>query len=427
MRQTEFQHALSLGLGRVILLLQQHPASPYHDLILHACLHNQAYDPQIEGTRTAYLLDILEVTGNEQVYRDHILAALAAFADEGVSGYQYWDRVQLIELTAAFAAEDDLAARQALYAAFERDVLDDTAAVCIIDLDELDGFLYVAERRGAYALTQSTFSPDDYLLVVINDEFGEDTVQPFLARATAENPRIAAYIQAVQASRDERETRINNRPSIANLSYDQLKPLLDHPELSLWSLGRWGRDASATDLVQAAHDLLAETEPERLYRYLWFFRLRAFPLDRARLVELAWSSYKPHARTALIALANITHPELRTLAFRLVEQRHMVRYGLELLKHNYQEGDYTFIESVLTAPLDVDDLHGAGLALLNIFEAHPTPDAIPSLMLLYERGPCANCRYHVVKHLIQLDAVPPGMAEECAYDAHLETRELVAG
>lgn len=61
-----FEHALKRGLGRAVLWLQTHDATPYRDIILHACLYNQAHDPQCEGNRAAYMLDVTVGTGEAE-------------------------------------------------------------------------------------------------------------------------------------------------------------------------------------------------------------------------------------------------------------------------------------------------------------------------------------------------------------------------
>jgi hypothetical protein len=49
MQLSQFEYTLKLGLGRPLVYLHTHDATPYHDVILDACLRNTSYDPQIEG------------------------------------------------------------------------------------------------------------------------------------------------------------------------------------------------------------------------------------------------------------------------------------------------------------------------------------------------------------------------------------------
>jgi hypothetical protein len=56
MEVRELERLLHIGPGRAILFAQANNLTPYHDLILHACLHNTAYDPQCEGSRAWFSL-----------------------------------------------------------------------------------------------------------------------------------------------------------------------------------------------------------------------------------------------------------------------------------------------------------------------------------------------------------------------------------
>lgn len=71
----EFAPILTIGLGRALLHLREHDAAPYRKAILHACLHSMVYDRQTEHSREQYLLDIINLTGERDFYRSHILAA----------------------------------------------------------------------------------------------------------------------------------------------------------------------------------------------------------------------------------------------------------------------------------------------------------------------------------------------------------------
>jgi hypothetical protein len=56
METREFKNAIALGLGRAVLHLLDRDVHPFREVILDACLHNKAYDPQVESSRAAYML-----------------------------------------------------------------------------------------------------------------------------------------------------------------------------------------------------------------------------------------------------------------------------------------------------------------------------------------------------------------------------------
>jgi hypothetical protein len=87
MDEEQFRRLLRLGLGRAIVHARDHEASPFRDLILDACLHCYAYDPQIEGTRADYMLELIELTPEKELYWNEVLKALPGSGDD-------WDAVQ---------------------------------------------------------------------------------------------------------------------------------------------------------------------------------------------------------------------------------------------------------------------------------------------------------------------------------------------
>ena len=60
----EFRESLRIGIGKAILILQGHPSIDFDEMILEACMHNLALDPQCEGTRADYLFEILSFAKN---------------------------------------------------------------------------------------------------------------------------------------------------------------------------------------------------------------------------------------------------------------------------------------------------------------------------------------------------------------------------
>ena len=47
------------------------------------------------------------------------------------------------------------------------------------------------------------------------------------------------------------------------------------------------------------------------------------------------------------------------------------------------------------------------------------------LLTLYERGPCSFLREFEVRRLLELNALPDHLREECAWDANDDVRDLV--
>ena len=159
---------------------------------------------------------------------------------------------------------------------------------------------------------------------------------------------------------------------------------------------------------------------------------RAFPVDTAASLEhfplltLARSMDVEQAWRATRALGNITHPAVRALGLQLIADPARADAGANLLKNNFEASDYTLLEIALQQPSENTARHSIGIDVKHIVEAYPTPQAVPSLLLLYENGPCSTCRWHCVELLLKLDALTDLLRIECRYDADEDTRKLIS-
>jgi hypothetical protein len=151
----------------------------------------------------------------------------------------------------------------------------------------------------------------------------------------------------------------------------------------------------------------------------------AFPLEPDILFPLALEEDGRLSAAAQNALQNITHPSVRAFALQMIAEARDTGRMAGLLLNNFQEGDWTLLESLTLRSFDLDDYHSLGFSIREIFEIHQSREAVGSLTNLYERGPCSFCRDHVIEHLHTLNAIPQWMYEECQYDADLDIRAKV--
>jgi hypothetical protein len=412
----EFQHLLELGLGRAILYLRDHDARPYRDVILHACLHNLAYDKQCEGNRAEYLFDIIQLTGESEFYRERILTGLATLSDD-------WDS-QLYDLARLFAQHGDAHARQVMYDTFAKSSGEDFYyGHTLIELDGLEGYLFVANCIGDQAVISEDLWIYRNLHHTAEEQCGEDEARHALERASAENSRIQDYLDGLHKGKAQKD-HWPPRPNIAGWGYEQLKENWSRGPLPLT---QWGKEANNEDLRKVAKDLLAETDEKQIQRLLKIFQKRCFPLEHQRLIEFVSSSDRFIPVKAIIALSHIAHPEIRALAFRLMEPDSEYQgRAVKLLVNNFQESDCDLIEAFIVKLQDVHDLHSVGFDILDFYEAHPNPESESRVMVtLYEKDPCTLCRERNIQRLLALNTLPDWIRAECEYDANPDIRKLV--
>jgi hypothetical protein len=419
--QDEFRDALQKGLGRTILYVKEYGAEEVQDDILHACLYNLAYDPQIEGHRVRYLFSLMDLTKNDQFYCQRILEALADVSND-------WDEYQLLTLLRGFAQRGDEAAREALYAKFKEKQVSDywSASEQIIELDGLEGLLYVVEKLGARLLREPDFTENNYMIAEAYERFGEETVTAALLERAESSDNVRAYLDKVVHNK-ETTVRPSSRRRL-ELTFDNI---LSQIEVGSQQSRRYyyitvGRDASEEDIEPLFTGLLAETRTEQLLRYLWLFTKRTVPRLDKRLFELAMSENEALQKAAIGVIANIQDPSVHDFALQLLEEQpHSIyRDAIELFVKNYQAGDYQSIEMILDNGNDPEAIHSLGLDLINLAEKQSYQELENCLLWVYEHTPCAYCRSNVVKILIERNLASEALLLECLWDAFDETRDL---
>ena len=436
MEIVEFKHILDIGLGRAILHLQQHDAAPYREAILHACLHNSTYDVQVENRGIEYLLDVISLTGDEQFFQQRIIERLS-----DPSPLEDYDEYQLFNFATYFAQKGDNQARDIIYARFVQNVAADSQVGTrnIIELDGIEGFIFVINQLSNQVFVEEDMWNYDFIIWDLEDCYGEEKTRLALDKASVDNPYLKEIVLAVGKHRARREKEKYPNPS--KIPFEEITRWIVDPEKRQnppvsWSM--WGKYADDDAIRNAAADLLIEENEDHLIAYLRLFQRRRFPLDYRRVIDLVQSREMAIDResdrgltkpakivsAALIALKNITAPEVRELAFRLIESPKWSFWAADLLVNNFQNGDWQFLEAFLSGEFDKIRFHSFGLSISHIFEANPSINAVPLLKQLYETSPCSNCRRHFVEHLHSLDALPDWMLEECKYDANLDLREL---
>jgi hypothetical protein len=426
---------LEQGLGRAVVFLKQTDARPYRELILRACTHNQVFDRQCEDGRDLFLYDVLTATNDMGYYRRPLFAALMNMDEEH-------DPHQLFGLVRRMAQAGDWEARNCLYAAFDLQATHDDfrGAGEFIAIDGLRGFLFVTahflrcKRAGSIEEDNSDW---EWWLSELEERNGKDVTQAALRQLESDIPGLSELLQQAEAERAEREPirkERNQNPRPPAAPYAEIKQMIREKgyKANRGTLMGWGCRASEADLQQAATDLLNTVDKDSLRAYTAIFMRRAFPLDadftleHSPLLALARSPDAEQAWRATRALGNITHPAVRSLGLELLSDSQRADEGTGLLVNNFQEDDYTLFETVLIRlDLQRTTCHSIGLDLVKLVEAHLTLQAVPSLLLLYENGPCSSCRYRCVGLLLQLDALPDSIRTECRYDADEETRKLV--
>ncbi len=400
---TNFESWLHQGLGRAALFLRTGDRRRCRGHLLHACTHNLAYDPQCESSRAPYLLDLIELSGEPEFYRDRIIEALGSDNED-------LDFGQMFEI-AAYFADRCSGVRDALYAAFERLGFARAGAIAaeqLVALDGLSGLLVVMRSFGQVDADQRPWRFQDLIEV--------------LEKHHAKRPLPSDLDPFMKEWQDYEDYWAQER--------EKAKPRLTYEAL-LQSLTKssamaWARNATADQLALAAGDLLRESDEKRLICFLWMFRHRPFPLAIEPILALAKSSHNSIAHVALAVLSNVTDQRVRQLGLDLIAQRARLGSAIDLLTRNPGPGDYRLFEELLAESHDAYLYHSIGMDIRCYARANRSQEAEASLLMIYEHGPCSTCRHGVVKELLAISSLPAWMLDECLYDCDDDTRKMAA-
>jgi hypothetical protein len=408
----DFSGWLQKGLGRAPVFLQANDSRPYRDVLLHACTHNLAYDRQCEDTRAAYLVDLINFSRDAEYYRDGIHAALIGQTPDEDDTFCY---DQIFELAAHCAAQGDAGIKQSMYAAFERLGFANAGVTCAQQLVQLDGEAGLIAVCRSFDQVEADDRPWQFgsLLDTLEKREGKRLLPTELSRFVEEWRENEARYQHNRAK----------GPPTRN-SYAEINDRIRKKGRKAGSVG-WSKKATDEEIGLLAEDLLSETDGDRLYGFLRMFQLRKFPRGPERLLDLARSSDDGIAHAAMAALVHFAHPEIRKIALGAATNSQWMGLAIKMLTLNRGVDDFQTIEGLLRSAADADTVHDLGWGFRHFREVNKSADAEPSLLLLYEEGPCVLCRHAFVTDLIAIDRFPDRMGKECLFDADSETRKLV--
>jgi hypothetical protein len=438
----QFRSALQKGHGRALMHAQGFGVTGMEDLVVEACRHNQAYDPQCEGDRADWMTEIIEASGAEERVVPQALEGLQVATGDN----RFWDLNQLCRLARIFAGRGREDARRALYGAFQKDpdTMDLIGGEEIVDLDGADGLIHLADRMGSWLIDQPDLALDDRPVQWFDDRHGEGAGIRVLEACGYNNELVAVYLRHMLQSSDQnpeahstrRLDQIRLRPDAGDDHVSRMKSYsaediiheiqTTDPESNRYWFSSWGRHATEDQLLAITAKMFTEENAGRLVKYLRVFLRRELPQFDARLIPLAQHPNADVRWTAIRVLANHEHPGVRELAIARIQAGLVSEGELQLLRRNYRAGDHLLVANVFQVPEDQENLHDLVLDLAKVYETNQLPEARQSMLFVYEHSPCGNCRSTAVEVLLRTDQAPEWLIRECAFDSNTIVREAAS-
>jgi len=336
-----------------------------------------------------------------------------------------WDTAQRFHFAVCLAFAGNEEAKRAMYANYNPGPrYGELIGVDFLELGGIEALLFVAEKIGALLREKPGEVDCGYLLSRSLDICGEQATWDALRQAGAKNPSIEKYKSVAEES--QRRTVGPSKPKdFASLTYDQL--FSEWPGNKPYLLWKWGEQASDQELKSAAKGLIAAKDSKHQLAHLRIFARRRFPLDVRALLALVDIEENRVGFAAMKALTHVADPAVRTLAFRLIDNRAMCRgEAIDLLVQNYEPGDHRIVLRWFQEEEDLEARHSMGSGLIVFWKRHPDEGTEVEMMRsLYEQGPCSVCREKAVKRLLERGALSDELRAECAWDANSDIRDLV--
>ena len=444
MTEKTFTQSLRRGLGGAIIEIRDAKDKvAYRDPLLRCCLRDIAYDWQCEGTKGRYLYDAIQATGEPEYYEGPIIERFLSRCGFGLF-------CQLAGILRGFAEDDSEAAKDALWSKYEafaakrgRFATDpwmdegsqwDELASHLAAIDGFSAFKRYAADVGRLLLQD----PDNEDLVAswfwddAEELFGKRRVAAFIERARS--PYVRALADAVRAKNRKDEDERQGAPERERVALEGFVRAVREaaaagqpPELrTVGPAYSFAKDASEDEWADLARIALAE-EDETVRS--WLLRpfgtpprllIRPFPLDIAPFMEWAWSGNERLSWAAVDCLAKFKDARVHDLALRLLEERGLGSRALALLLENYRRSDDAVIARLMKRASSVP--HNAQMEIKHIYRRHRSRGAGPILLAAYRKGPCALCRYGIVRAMRHCGVLTDDILGECLYDSYPDTR-----
>lgn len=414
--------------------VRDHGLDGVEDLVLAACLEDQCYDRQCEGSRAEWTYDLFKGTPAYARFAGPILAALARSTDDD-------DGDQLRELAGLMACGGDLQAASALRSFVWKQAFSDDSVLGAIQICALDGMPAAVElaRRLGTVLQDDPEASVDNLSRLIEDALPYDAVLAELKRVAGSDVAVAAYVvmeeennpgAGQESGQYDLAAREQQRKDAFMSEYpiDVILAAASGKKRGNYRFLDFGRWACKADLDRVLDRLHIENDTDACERLLWVFRKAPLPRLDERVWELASHSVPEIRYAAVVALSGISHPRVHELArTRLADPEFSsdVFEDVELFKNNFQAGDEVLILAALERQaVDGTQAHALGCSEIEVCTSASSPALAGVAQWVYRTNPCAICRREIVELLLEWRCLPADIALECRFDALKKLRDL---
>lgn len=441
MNKKLFKYYMIRGMGRCVLELQSTKSvDKYKELVLWACTHNIAYDPQCESVRASYVYSLTRFFGDDDIFVSAIINAI-----KRRSRYSDWDFKHMYELLELFASDGNEAARDALISEFEELISelnkkrrfnaydherDRLETVCISLLSAFGKALapYIARALGSLFRHNPRYCGEDFdwFMICLSRELDKKKLKKLLGEETDE---VIIFFEEFCKTVNSEDKYVRREVTIPNAD-DVVNEVDTWGRLSPASRVRFGRRADDSERLKLAYAILEEEDEDRKAELLSTFEFKSegFPLEHKPIIEYTRSDNERLRDTAFGVLKYCRSDAVRNYALELLSSGENTSHALSMLIMNYTPAHKKMLLDALY-DLKIDytdstDWHGLGMQILDAYEkgVHLPKEF---LMYIYETTLCSCCREYALAELAKHRWLTMEIIEECRYDSKRSISEYV--
>lgn len=467
MTERAFVYRLRRGLGSAILELQSNPnRRNYRDAVLRCCLRDISFDTQVEGTKGRYLYTAICALGEQDVFEDILIGAFMRRLPDHLSE-QLLDILVCYESAGGKKSKDALCTK--MHDLVERLPKQRSFPFQFCEREQLETLMIHAVETGKWSAFQSCVADAGRMILRRGDDgclfageflwycentFGWERVARYLNAAAETSAEVKAFCEnvpggvpqymranvgtpakakmfakALNAAPKRQEVNGSSRAEIAMMlkTYVARAEELAQDDFAygrMWSVGRpLSKQAAPEDLRWLAARAADEQSDEIRANLLRVFWAVDFPGELSALIAYAERGCEHLKIAAVDALARFQDPLVHALALRFIQTGDLDA-GLPLLVKNWKKRDEETIRSQLLPTKCVP--HSTQWDLRDIYARHRSNACGDILEHVYENGPCAACRFHIVEAMWENRVLNLRVLNECLYNSYEDTRKMAA-
>ena len=416
--QRQFLNSLKRGTGEAYLLVKDNPKIDFTNQIIKGVLNIYAYDGQSEGNRAQYIFDIISISKQKEKIRRAVIQGLANEQEHT------WNLTHLFALTKLFAEQNDTEAKQAIYDRFLNPPIEHSDWIGypeILELDGLNGLLYVAEKFGKYIVQNPDDWQDDSIIRHFQDNNKKIRVYEELENKAKTNQLTRIYLDNIKRTKSSQEQHKSKRTKYRYIVDEVLN---SKPFISF----RKKRNLTEEEINQIAQRLIHETEKSNVEKLLDIFSFHKFPYDSQIILDFA--KQKPTDKNripeyAIYALKHLKSINVRTFAMGKIKNSKYPIEVLGILVSNYESGDFKLLIDIANKTKNEHKIEQLAGIYTDIYKANKTKECKEPLEILYNKMNCAIHRNGIVEILIENKVLSEKIKNEIKFDCDLETRKLI--